>query len=59
MLGEELPERLFSACCVLGQHTLAGHLRDVRGFEVDLQGEAVHEARQLDPLVVEAVRRAR
>ena len=52
VLGEELAQVLLGLG-VLRQHALARDLRDVRRLQVDLQREAVHEARQLDPLVVE------
>ena len=39
---------------VLGEHAPARDLGDVRRLEVDLQREAVHEAGELDLLVVEA-----
>ena len=52
MLGKELAQVLLGLG-VLRQHALARDLGDVRRLQVDLQREAVHEARQLDPLVVE------
>ena len=38
---------------VLGEHAAAGDLGDVRRLQVDLLREAVHEAGELDLLVVE------
>ena len=52
VLGEDLAQVLLGLS-VLRQHALARDLRDVRRLQMDLQREAVHEARQLDPLVVE------
>ena len=52
VLGEELAQVLLGLG-VLRQHALARDLGDVRRLQVDLQREAIHEARQLDPLVVE------
>ena len=53
VLGEEKAERVLRAG-VLRQDALARNFGDVRGLEVDLEREAVHEASQLDTLVIEA-----
>ena len=53
VLVEELPERRLCGG-VLREHAAARHLGDVRRLEMDLQREAVHQARELDLLVVEA-----
>lgn len=39
---------------VLGEHSAAGDLRDVRGLQMDLKREAIHQAGQFDAPVVEA-----
>ena len=53
VLVEELPERSLGVR-VLREHAAAGHLGDVRRFQMDLQRETVHQAGKLDLLVVEA-----
>ena len=53
VLVEELPERCLRGG-VLREHAPAGDLGDVGRLEVDLQREAVHQAGELDLLVVEA-----
>ena len=53
VLVEELSERSLGGR-VLREHAAAGHLGDVRRFEMDLQRETVHQAGKLDLLVVEA-----
>ena len=52
MFVEELPERLLRGG-VFRQNTSARDLRDVRGLEVNLQREAVHQPCKFDLLVVE------
>ena len=53
VLVEELPERGLCAC-VLREHAAARDLGDVARLQVNLQRESVHQAGQLDFLVVEA-----
>ena len=53
VLVEELAERSLGGR-VLREHAPAGDLGDVGRLEVDLQREAVHQAGELDLLVVEA-----
>ena len=53
-VGVEQPAEHLLAPGVLGEHATAGDLRDVGRLQVDLDGESIHQARQLDAAGVDA-----
>lgn len=49
----------FLRLCILRKNAAARDLRDVCRLEVDLQGEAIHQSREFDTLVIEAAHELR